>query len=88
MTLCRPKKCGGANLRMAKDMNQAMLAKLAWHVLTCSGELWREVLCAKYKVKIEDGAHFAYKQGSSQIWRGVCWGAELMRKGLRWPACH
>lgn len=39
MTMCRPKRCGGANLRMAKDMNQAMLAKLAWRVLTCSGEL-------------------------------------------------
>lgn len=39
---------------------------------------------AKYGVKSEDGAHPRMRQGVSQIWRGVVWGAELLRSGLRW----
>lgn len=60
-----------------------MLAKLAWRVLSFSDELWREVLCAKYQVKKEDGANFVVKHNASQIWKGLVWGAELLRKGLR-----
>lgn len=47
MTLCRSKRSGGAGLRPAREINQAMLAKLAWRILSCRGELWREVVCAK-----------------------------------------
>lgn len=34
-TLCKPKHLGGVNLKANRDMNQAMLAKLAWRVLGC-----------------------------------------------------
>lgn len=40
------------------------------------------MLCAKYKVRQENGAHC--KQHSSRVRRGIGWGAELLRKGLKW----
>lgn len=83
-TLCLPKKHGGANLKPAKDMNQAMLVKLNWKLLTRMGNVWCSVLVAKYKIKEGDGAHFKVKQRASNVWRGVLWGADLLRKGLRW----
>lgn len=70
-TLCKPKNLGGANLKAARDMNQVLLAKLGWRILACSGDVWREVLRAKYGVVTEDDAHFRGKQKSTLIWKGV-----------------
>lgn len=71
-------------MKLAKAMNQAMLAKLAWKVLTGSGAAWKDMLCRKYGVLEDCGTHYKPKQRSTQIWKGVVWGAELLRRGLRW----
>lgn len=42
------------------------------------------VLRAKYGVREEVGLAMKVKQKSSQIWKGVLWGAELLHKGVRW----
>lgn len=54
-TLTRTKRLGGANLKAAKLMNWALLAKLAWRVLTSRGELWCEILRSKYGMDEETG---------------------------------
>lgn len=66
--MCKPKKIGGVNLRSTKDVNCALLARLALRVLTCVGDAWCESLKAKYGVTAEDGAHLRPKQRSTQIW--------------------
>lgn len=38
---------------------------------------------SKYAIKDDDGIHFK-KYTSSQIWKGVLWGAELLSRGLKW----
>lgn len=53
--LCKPRELGSAGLKSASEMNQAMMAKLAWRVLNSSGEAWSNVLHSKYVVKDEDG---------------------------------
>lgn len=65
-------------------MNHAMLAKLAWRMLCCLEDPWCEALRSKYGVKDEDSAHLRLRQRSSQVWRGVVRGTELLRKGLKW----
>lgn len=80
-TLCKPKRCEGEGLRTAKEMNQAILVRMAWRVLTSLGELWSNVLCAKYKVRQEDGAHFICKQHSSRVWRGYWLGCLVIEEG-------
>lgn len=46
-TMCKPKRSGGDNLKPSKEMNWAILAKLAWGVLSSEGEAWRDVLRSK-----------------------------------------
>lgn len=38
--LIKPNEMGGINLKVAKEMNWAVLAKLAWRLLSCEGEVW------------------------------------------------
>lgn len=78
--LTKPKRMGGAGIKLAQRMDGALLAKLAWRVLTSEGELWCETLRAKYGVELNDGARFRPKQRSSQVWKAVVWGAELLHK--------
>lgn len=82
--LTKPKEYGRATLRKAREMNWALLAKLAWKVMTSEGQTWCDVLRSKYGVKNEGRAHFRDRQRSSQIWKEVSWGAELLRKGPLW----
>src|SRR4051812_11970252 len=82
-SLCKPKDFGGANLKSAMDMNRALMAKLAWRLLNDSGETWCTVLRSKYAVGVDDGIHFKNKYLSSQVWKGVRWGAGLLRIGLQ-----
>lgn len=81
--LCKPKKLGGLNIKSAMDMNRAMLAKLAWRVLSCSGQLSVDVLRTKYGYKMGHSAHFKEQHRCFQIWKGVIWGSDLLRKGLK-----
>lgn len=55
------------------DAAQRVFAKLAWRMLNCKGELWHEMLKAKYGMLMGDGVHFRAKTRSSQSWRGVIW---------------
>lgn len=82
--LTKRKRDGGVNLKPAREMNWAMLAKMAWRVLTSRGEVWSEVLKAKYGVKESEGAYFKERHGESFVWKGVVRGAELLRRGLKW----
>lgn len=58
-----------------------MLAKLAWRLLMCEGEIWYNVIMAKYGVKVEDGAYFRVRQRASHIWKGVTWGWTCLDMG-------
>lgn len=79
----KTKEARGANLKAARLMNWALMVKLAWRMLTC-GELWCDVLRSKYGLDAETRPHFNDKSRSSQVWKGIIWGSELLREGLRW----
>ena len=50
-SLCKPREEGGLGFVKFADFNLAILAKLAWWVLTNKYCLCVEILKAKYKVK-------------------------------------
>lgn len=87
-TLLKPKEQGGANIKSAREMNWALLAKLAWRIMAGDGEIWSNVIRAKYGVKESDGAHFRGRQRASQVWKGAIWGAELLRQGMVWEVSN
>lgn len=85
-TLCRTKKEGGAGLRRAEDMNRALLAKLGWRMLVCGDEAWCKLIKSKYGVTSKTPPFGRHGQRDSHVWRGISWGSELLRRGLRWRA--
>lgn len=70
-TLDKAEEVGGASLKVAKSMNWALLAKLAWRMWSSEGELWSQVLKAKYGVVAADGAHLRSKERSSRVWKAI-----------------
>lgn len=71
-------------MKSSREMNWAVMVKMAWRLLKNRGEIWGEVIRAKYGIKDTNGAYFKSRKRASHIWKGVVWGAELLRKGLRW----
>lgn len=47
-SMCTPKFEGGLGFHAAHDLNQAMLTKLVWNVVTNSNYLWVKTLKGKY----------------------------------------
>ena len=50
VTLCLSKKNGGLGIGRMLAKNRSLLAKWAWRFGTETDTLWKQVLCAKYKV--------------------------------------
>ena len=50
-SLCKPKRDGGLGFRKFANFNLALLAKLAWWILTRKECLRIDLLIAKYKVR-------------------------------------
>lgn len=68
--LCTPKDKGGLGFKKAKDINSALLAKLAWMIASKRDSLCMSILRAKYKVK-EGWLHGNNSKHSSPIWRAI-----------------
>lgn len=46
--MCKPKEIGGLGFRLFKDINMALLSKLAWKVAMDEDNIWCRLLRAKY----------------------------------------
>ncbi|XP_060968504.1 uncharacterized protein LOC133036050 [Cannabis sativa] len=68
--ICQPKRNGGLGLRRFRDMNLALLAKLAWSLLCNINRPWVKILLAKYCGSCSFWE--VEKQGSdSFLWKGI-----------------
>ncbi|XP_019159704.1 PREDICTED: uncharacterized protein LOC109156318 [Ipomoea nil] len=63
--VCRPRDQGGMGLRMAKDFNTALLAKLAWQILNNTEKLWVSAMKHKY---LQDNNFFTSITSSNASW--------------------
>lgn len=52
-TVIKPKELGWVNLKLAKEMNWVLLAKVVSRLLTSEGEVWAEITKEKYEGKME-----------------------------------
>ena len=78
--LCQPKKQGGLGFKKAKEMNSALLAKLAWMVAMGKQSIYMEVLRTKYKVSNGWMIAEPLKAGSPS-WRAIKEARKLIVKG-------
>ena len=81
--LCRPIKDGGLGFKKAKNINNALLAKLAWMVASKRDSLCMMILRAKYKVK-NDWLRTEASKRASPIWKAIESTRGIISKG----ACY
>lgn len=80
-TLTKPKSMGGLGFRDIEVFNQALLAKIAWRILTVPDCLFSRIILGKYCHKTS----FLKVQASSCIshgWRGILKGRDLLLQHL------
>ena len=81
--LCFPKKQGGLGFKKAKEVNNALLAKLAWMIASKRDSLCMSILRAKYKIS----KNWLYADSSkcvSPIWKAIEQAKNVVVKG----ACY
>jgi hypothetical protein len=79
-SLCQPKELGGLGFRLAKDFNQALLAKITWWIVSGRDSLCTRALRSKYKVK-SDWLYNDTVKNASPLWKAIEKLKPLIRKG-------
>lgn len=81
--LIKPKSKGGIGFKDLKIFNQALLARQAWRLIQLLDSLCAKLMKAWYF----PNGHLidtVFPTDSSEVWRGICHGLELLKKGIIW----
>ena len=78
-SLCCPKNVGRLGFKKAKNVNSALLAKLAWMIASKRDSLCMSILKAKYRVK-EDWLRAEPPKFASPIWKAIEMAKPLVKK--------
>lgn len=84
--ICKPKREGGLGIRLAKEMNVALLAKFGWRMLNTEDGLWVNILGKKFRVgELDDVSWLVPKGRWSPTWRSLIMGIrEVVVPGVGW----
>lgn len=84
--ICRPKTDGGLGIRVSRDMNKALIAKVGWRLIHDRESLWARILRSKYVVgDIHDPTWMVAGKKVSSTWRSVVLGIrEVIVVGHNW----
>ena len=84
--ICRPKAEGGLGIRVSREMNKSLIAKVGWRLLHDKESLWARVLRSKYSVgDIHDLAWMIVGKKVLSTWRSIAMGIrEVVAKGHTW----
>ena len=81
--LCHPRSLSGLSFKKAKEINNALIAKLAWMIVSKRDSLCMDILRAKYKVK-QDWLQTDPHRNASPIWKAIKQAKKVIVKG----ACY
>ena len=84
--ICKPKTKVGLGIRLAKEMNIALLAKLCWRLLNTQEGLRVKILRHKFKVgEVKDPSWLIVRGNWSPTWRSLVLSLrEVVVPGLSW----
>lgn len=82
-TLCFPKRVGGLGFKNPHLSNLAMLAKLAWRLLTEPEAPWVQVLRARYFTN-KDLLTDDLPANGTWIWRNILQGLDIVKQHYIW----
>lgn len=77
--VCKPKEAGGTGIKRLRQMNLALLAKLAWKLIQGDSSLWVRVLLAKYGNIWSTRAH---RKDCTHTWRSIMAATPLIAAGV------
>ncbi|KAH9722591.1 putative ribonuclease H protein [Citrus sinensis] len=82
--VCLPKNHGGLGFKKLEAMNQALLMKINWGVISNSDKWWVKVICSKYGLDIGKLPLSLHDKPGSRIWMAIrkTWAATV--HGARW----
>ncbi|CAA0819658.1 Unknown protein [Striga hermonthica] len=83
-TVCKPKDDGGLRLKYQRKMNDALLMKLGWQLLTRPDTLWVRIMKAKYKLNVPNLLANGNLPKGSITMRAVGKIWNNLMKGIRW----
>jgi hypothetical protein len=81
--ICKPKKEGGLGIKDLRLMNKSLLAKWRWKLLMNEGDLWKDIIVAKYGSIAIGNACLGEENargGASVWWRDIC----KLDSGIGW----
>ncbi|GLT98462.1 hypothetical protein SLE2022_159660 [Rubroshorea leprosula] len=81
--VCLPKKYGGLGLRIAKDSNRVLIAKLGWHMLFGSNKPWCYAFTHKY---LHSDSFLSCNPAPSSFatWRSILKCRDVLHLGRWW----
>lgn len=82
-TLTQPKYANGLGFRDIESFNDALLAKIGWHLLKKPSSLVAQILLGKY-TKHTPFLECVSPAVASHGWRSILVGRDLLKKGLGW----
>ena len=82
--ICQPKMAGGLGFKRLDIMNEALLLKVAWHLITEPHKLCVQVLSTKYGVPPSEIPHTLPTRYCSHLWKSVGRVWDYAKRGIRW----
>lgn len=70
-TLCNPKNAGGLNFKKLSEMNNALLLKIGWRVISRPRDLWIPVLRGKYDRGLIQRLQCKSYPYDSSLWKAI-----------------
>ncbi|CAI9096996.1 OLC1v1033276C1 [Oldenlandia corymbosa var. corymbosa] len=86
-TVCKSRFHGGLGMRSSEAMNQALLALIAWRMLRHPDALLSRFYAARY-CRQYDLLSVQPGKNATWGWRGVLWGRDLLKTGLKWQVAN
>lgn len=80
-SLCKPKKVGGLGFKKAREMNKAMIAKLAWQLTAQEDKLWVKLLLNKY-CRRYSFFNVMKHNSDSLVWKNILDVRDIIKKEL------
>lgn len=81
--ICSSKRNGGLSLKDTKTFNLALLAKLAWRMLSEKNAKWNNLIRARY-FRNEDPLCDTLQKSGTWIWQSIKKGLEVIKKFYIW----